>query len=578
MTIALTLGFLACTAGCRNGWNWFQRDGRPDKDAAAAERGEQESVSAAYRDTIGQYTWVEGMRRMGVTGYGLVVGLGTRGSEDCPREVRDRLLQELHKRPEFHRAGTSANPLTPEMMIQDPDTAVVAVQGEIPAGAVKGSRFDVRASALPGTQTTSLRGGWLYNCHLSYYRMVTPTAGVSGQALAWAEGPLLLNPFSDRPDAATRSPGRAGHVVGGGIVAADRRLHLVLFRPSYSKAQAIATRINARFSGAHKVADPTSPSYIRLRVPDEYARDPKRFIALVQHLYLPQGAGFGALRARELAEEVVKPDAPYEDIALAWEGIGRTVLPTISKLYSHEVAVVRYCAALAGLRLGDDVAIEVVADQARDARSPYRFDAICALGESRGVPRAARPLRMLLDDSDAAVRVAAYEALLERGDPEIETRRIGRDNFALDSVPSATEHLIYVKRSDDRRIAVFGSGVRCQPPLFWRHPSGEVTVNAFEADTGVTVHCKDRRTGSLAPPRQVSFDVTELVGLLGSRPPRYPDDPNQGFGLDYGTVVQLIYELCDMRAIDARFMLERPSIGEMFGPLRPEGRPESELE
>ena len=33
--------------------------------------------SAAYRDTIGAYTYYEGLRSMRVRGYGLVVGLGT---------------------------------------------------------------------------------------------------------------------------------------------------------------------------------------------------------------------------------------------------------------------------------------------------------------------------------------------------------------------------------------------------------------------------------------------------------------------------------------------------------------------
>ena len=579
--IALAAGLLACTPGCQDKWNWFGKDAQAGKDApdaADTETGDEAAPSAAFRDTIAQQVWIEGLRRMRVVGYGLVVGLGTGGSADCPRDVRSRLLHELHRRPEFHRAGSPTNPITPEMMIDDPDTAMVMVEGEIPAGAVAGSDFDVSVAALPGTQTTSLRGGWLYACDLSVYRMLTETAGVTGKRLARAQGPVLLNPFSDRPDAATRSSERNGRIVGGGIVATDRRIRLVLFRPSYSRARAIATRINARFGTSGKIADPTSPSFIQLTVPDRYARDPKRFIALVQHLYLRPQAGFSDLRTRQLAEEMVEPDAPYEDIAWAWEGIGRTVLPTISKLYSHEGRAVGYYAALAGLRLGDDVAIEVVAEQARDARSPYRFDAIAALGRAYNLPRAARPLRALLSDADPAVRVAAYEALIRRGDPEIATRRIGRDNFALDLVPSTAANLIYVKRSESRRMAVFGSGVRCQPPLFYRHPSGEVTVSAYEEDSGVTVLHKDRRSGRAAPARQVSFDLVELVELLGSNPPRHGEDPSQGLGIDYGTVIQLLYELCDMRAINARFVLERPSVGEVFGPLRPEGRPESELE
>ena len=171
--IALAAGFLACTPGCRDKWNWFGQKAQTSKDtpdATDTETGDEAPPSAVFRDTIAQHVWVEGLRRMLVMGYGLVVRLGTGGSADCPRDVRSRLLHELHRRPEFHRAGSATNPITPEMMIDDPDTAVVVVEGEIPAGAVVGSDFDVSVAALPGTQTTSLRGGWLYACDLSVYR------------------------------------------------------------------------------------------------------------------------------------------------------------------------------------------------------------------------------------------------------------------------------------------------------------------------------------------------------------------------------------------------------------------------
>ena len=80
------------------------------------------------------------------------------------------------------------------------------------------------------------------------------------------------------------------------------------------------------------------------------------------------------------------------------------------------------------------------------------------------------------------------------------------------------------------------------------------------------------------PVTQVSLDLVELVERLGSAPPRYPDDANRGLGVDYGTVIQLLQVLCDMRSVNARFKLERPSVSEILGPPRPAGRPESELE
>jgi len=566
---------LTFLVGCEGDWKWPWPDQQSSKPAAASETAST-GLPQALRDTIGEQVWVEGLRTMRVVGYGLVVGLGDRGSTDCPREVRERLLKDLYLRPEFRRAGSGSNQPTPEMMIEDPDTAVVVIQGEIPAGATSGARFDVEVSALPGTQTTSLRGGWLYACELDIYRMMSPQTAITGQALGRAEGPVFLNPFSEKADAATRTTERIGRVVGGGVVTQDRRVRLVLMRPSYGSARRVADVINGRFHGSHKIAEPLSPSYVQLEVPRDYAADPKYFIDLVQHLYLSQAPGTTDLKTRQLADEIVKPEAPYVDIALAWEGIGKGCLPTVSKLYSHQVRAVRYHAARTGLRLGDDAAVEVVAEQASDENSPYRLGAIAALGRADTISRAARPLLALLDDADPDVRIAAYEALVERDDPEIETRRLGRGNFTVDLVPSRGENLIYARRNEERRIALLGDGIRLDAPLFYRHPSGELTLNAFESDQEVTVLHKERRTGRLAPEKRAGLSLPELLVLLGNAPPKYAEAPG-GLGIDYSTVVHMLRELCETRVLNARFMLEHASLETQLGPKRPEGRPESEL-
>ncbi len=563
-------------AGCGDGgWRWGT--GGADPVEAAGVRDVQ-SESLARRDTIGQYAYLEGLRKMHVRGYGVVIGLGDRGTATCPQEVRDTIIEQLHKRPEFQRLRKRMHDWTPERLVDDADTAVVLVEGFIPAGAVERSRFDVSVTALPGTQTTSLRGGHLFPCDLSMYRMLGSRSSITGQVLGRAAGPVFLNPFSDRADAATRTAGRAGRILSGGMALESRRVRLVLFRPSYSKARGIATRINNRFPGSQQVADPTSPSFVRLTIPPEYAENPKHFLALVRHLYLPQQPGFDLHRGRELAKEMVKPGADYEAIVLAWEGIGRTVLPVISKLYSHHDKAVRYYAALAGLRLRDDYAAELIAEYAADEQSARRFDAIKALGSAYEIPRAARPLRALLDDDDSRVRTAAYEALVERIDPELGTHMVGNNNFNIDLVPSNQETLVYAKRTGSRRIAIFGDPPRCSPPLFYRHPSGELTLNAYEDADSITVLRKWPFAPRSAAPLQAEFDVIKLIELLGELPPAPDSAEITGLGVDYATILQMLYELCHSRTINARFVMEQAGVTELFGPLRPAGRPESELE
>ena len=109
--------------------------------------------SAAFRDTIGSLTTYQGLRPMQVRGYSLVLGLNGQGSRDCPRNVYERIVTRMYKLRSASSSVVGERTRSPESMIDDLDTAVVVVEGEIPPSAIKGTTFDVTVRALPGTQT-----------------------------------------------------------------------------------------------------------------------------------------------------------------------------------------------------------------------------------------------------------------------------------------------------------------------------------------------------------------------------------------------------------------------------------------
>jgi hypothetical protein len=531
--------------------------------------------SVAYRDTIGAYTYYDGLRPMRVRGYGLVAGLGKNGSRDCPRRVRERLIQTMYKQHRFSSTVVGEEHITPEQLIDDVSTAVVVVTAEIPPAAVKGKRFDVAVAALPGTQTKSLRGGRLYTTALEVYRPVSSTVSITGQVLATAAGPVFQNPFSE-PDAPTRSNPLEGVIAGGGQAAKDRRIRLVLAEPSYQKATQIQNRINAHFPGSIKIADARSPSFVRLRIPGEYCDDTGHFLALVRGLYLSRDPQFAATRARLLAEEIIRPTAPHNLIAVAFEGLGRDALSELTTLYTHPKDHVTFHAAAAGLRLGDHLAADVMVAHAQKP-GDFRFQAIRALGRAGGIASAAIALRKLLDDPDPRVQIAAYEALINRGDSAITSTPIADDNFILDEVPVTGENFVYAKRSGARRIALFGKNLRCIPPLLYRAVDGSVTINAYDGDDSLTLMRTNTATGSTSPPIVAPLDLAALVRLMGGDVSIDLDGAVLGLGLDYSAVVAALYDLCQEGFTNAKFILEQPNVEELFGLPQQEGRPESEL-
>lgn len=534
------------------------------------------SRSAAFRDTIGSLTTFEGLRTMRVRGYSLVVGLGNLGSRDCPRNVYERLVTRMYKLRDAGGSIVSEKKRSPESMIDDIGTAVVVVEGEIPPGAMKGTRLDVTVKALPGTQTKSLRGGRLYATELEIYRKVSPTVALPGKTLAYAGGPVLLNPFSDS-GAPTPSRRLEGVVIGGGLLQEDRRLRLVLNEASYQVARQIEHCVNAHFPAKRKVADAISPSLVKIHVPREFHDDTGHFLGLVRALFLSRDPGFQGARARALADEILSPTAPHALISTAFEALGRDALPVLETLYGHPKDYVGFFAAVSGLRLGDHLATDAMKGHAEDSTCKYRLRAIEALASAHGSAIAARCLRKLLDDSDARVRVAAYEGLAARNDPVVQSAAIGADNFVLDRVPSTAPSIVYLKRSGERRIALIGDNLRCLPPVFYRSPDGSVTITAQADDETLTLLRRVVTSGAVSPPIDSSFDLPSLIHLLGSEAIVTPAGKVLGLGLDYGTVMSALHHFGTDKNIAATVMLEQSDLSDLLGLPRPAGRPESEL-
>lgn len=532
--------------------------------------------SVAFQDTIGSHTYYQGLTPMRVRGYGLVVGLGKNGSSDCPKHVYDRLLQSLYKQHRFASSIVGVKNITPEALIDDLDTAVVLVQGDIPPAAVRGTRFDVSVRAISGTQTKSLRGGRLYTTDLEMFKPVSPTTSIMGRILAHARGPVFLNPFSQR-GAATQTSELQSIIIGGGIVTEQRRIRLVLMEPSYRQVRRIEQRINLFVSGSEKTADAISPSFVQLTIPEKYHNDTGHFLTLLRSLYLTRNPRAASVIARKLAAEIVHPSAPHAQISSCLEGLGRDALPVLNKLYAHSKEYVSFFAAVAGLRLGDHIAGDAMIMHAENPSGKYRFKAIRALTETRGMGGAAICLRRLLDNEDSRIQVAAYEALIKRGDPSIRSKIIGGDNFHLDLVPTSRPSFIYVKRRESRRIALFGNNILSTTPLLYRAPDGCITMSAAVGSEEMTLLRVNVATGRSSPPIPVAMSVKKWIELMGMDADVDLNDNVIGLGLDYGEIVRAIYHLSQDKAINAKFVLEQPNVADLFGPPRERGRPESEL-
>ena len=133
--------------------------------------------------TIGSLTRLVSPEWIRVEGYGLVGGLKRTGSAECPPRIRAYLARYIRKQ------LPSQGKVDIQKYINRPDTAVVFVEGMMPAVASAGKYFDVVVTALPSTQTTSLEGGWLFETELK----IAGSFGVTTRVLADVKGPIFFD-------------------------------------------------------------------------------------------------------------------------------------------------------------------------------------------------------------------------------------------------------------------------------------------------------------------------------------------------------------------------------------------------
>ncbi|MDX1565398.1 MAG: HEAT repeat domain-containing protein, partial [Phycisphaeraceae bacterium] len=169
---------------------------------------------------------------------------------------------------------------------------------------------------------------------------------------------------------------RVGRILGGGVVTEDSSLRLIANRDDHIRTAAIANRINVRFpmdvADKFPAANALDGSVIELNILKRYTDNPQRQLDLINHLYLQSGPRFNNPQARRLAKALAEPSnfRYVGNISLAWEGMGKTVLPILQELYDHPNTIVRLAALQAGARLGHPRTAKYLSEIARGRHDP----------------------------------------------------------------------------------------------------------------------------------------------------------------------------------------------------------------
>jgi hypothetical protein len=512
-------------------------------------------VDPMMRGTVASETAIAGLEPVVVRGYGLVVGLKDTGGRLMPAEVRGMMIQELARRG-IGNPAVSPEGWTPARLLDSAETAVVIVEGVIPPGATKDTKFDVRISALPGSDVTSLEGGRLYTTDLRPGPLFVGSR--QARILAEAKGNIFINPFVEpgatRQDAVNRLVGR---ILDGGTTKEDIPLKLVLATSSHTRARTIQTAINSTFPREQKQKDETARGQnadsIELSVPPSFKSRTEEFIQLVRHLPLDVTASEATALAVRRA--VIANPGTSEAAMWRFRALGKRALPIIQDLYSYTEEEPRMAALRAGAALNDPLAVAPLIDLAKNGTLGNRIRAVELLGDMGFNPDIDLGLRPLLDDIEVDVRLATYDALFKRRDPIIERLTID-DKFDVAIVPSSTP-LVYVVQSGRPTIAVFGRELAVERPLTVSAWSNRLMMKADAGDDELQVFFR-RQSGSNPEVQLANPRLAELIPFLGHT--TTVERPMPGLGLSYGETIGAVHQLWRLGYLKSDFKAEQDRI------------------
>jgi len=504
-----------------------------EKPVKTIEGPKEIAVEIGVETTIGSLVEILSVDSISVEGYGLVAGLNGTGSAECPPRIRAYLRQYILKQ-------LPTDVLKPDEFISSLDTAVVQVEGMMPRTFAKNEYFDVKVTALEGTQTTSLEGGRLYRTELK----AAGGFGLTIKVLGAAEGPVFIDTIG-----AKETNKRVGYILGGGTVLDKYRINLILRQPNYRIANAIRNKLNGRFGASTSKA--VSPSQIEAEVPAKYKGQKQRFISIVKAIYLAETPEITAERISTFVRKLaVAGDKDITEAGL--EAIGNESVGKLAALLNSSNEEVRLRAARCMLNLGSDVGLEALREIASTKGSPYRVEALEAIRAGASRNDAAVISRKLLRDDDFDIRLAAYEQLRKLGDIAITQELIARD-FFLEQVAQTHHKGIFVSRSGQPRIVLFGAPIYCRENIFVQSPDGNITINAPAGQQYVSIIRKHPKRPNVTLQLRSSYDLSDIIRTLCKEPLKKEGEGRVGLNVSYAEGIALLREMCYKGAVDAEF-------------------------
>lgn len=523
--LGLGIGLAACLCGCTS---LLTRGQTPDDDELIGEDKEKRDV-----ELVGDYARPWGLHFTELESVGLVTNLDNTGADLPPTAPqRQLLINEMMS----HEVGQ------PDKLLQSPKTSIVLVRGILPPGIRKGDKFDVEVSIPGGSETSSLRGGWLMRSRLRQVAVID-SALHTGHVDALVDGNVLVDAvFENR---STRPSETHGRILGRAESNVDRDLGLAIREKdaSYRIVTLISKAVNDRFhtydDGVKSgVCEAKRPNFLSLKIPPNYRHNIYHYVRVVGKIPLREDGVKRADRLALLERKLLEP-ATAATAAVQLEAIGKDALGPLKRGITSSDPEVKFYAAEALAYLDDPDAAAPLGEVAR-SESAFRWHALTALTSMNQVS-ALSVLSDLLHVASAETRYGAFRAIHTRtpDDPNFKGEVLG-GAFYYHLLPTSGEPMVHFTRSKRPEVVLFGHDQRVNPP------------EAANAGKYILVTSLNEETIKVSRFRPNEETLSETCGTSLDQLIRCV----VRMGGSYAEVMQLVFELKKCGSLPARVAIE----------------------
>ncbi len=538
--------FITMFSGCHE----FKLFPFTDKEQAQ-EKARQANVRAALRGENGHSRFIGDYVKIGDNGYikvqgvGLVDRLDGTGEDPPASKLRTMLLDDLRRN----------EVKDPQKFISSANTALVVVTAHIPPIVRKGEKIDVEITLPDGSETTSLRGGWLMPCFLREMAVLQGEVH-EGRDIVIATGPVLIDALGD-PSTASAASLRRGRIPGGGKYVGDDRILTIAIQNEYRTvrmSRQLSDRIGKRFydydeHGIRRpLADAKTNARIELIVHDRYRDNYPRYLQCIRAMSLTESPVEKHIRLQELSEQI-KFGPTAEEAALKLEAIGPEAIPTLKEALKSPDFEARFHAGVALAYLNNTDGVSALKEAA--AKEPaFRVFALAALS---CLPdgSAGEALRELMNEPSTETRYGAFRAFstMAPNDPMIKGAQMP-GHFSLHPIESTGKPLVHLTRFKKAEIVVFGDTQEFQTPLVLRAGT-RVLLQGNAHNKTVTV----RRIAPGEQPREVTVSsrVVEVIKAASD------------LGATYAEIVEMLVQAENQRNLPGLLAIDTlPTPGRVY--------------